>query len=45
MYTLGGGGIASLRTDAQGKGYAQLLLTEPVQVPAELARRFNLNTL
>ncbi|KAA1190531.1 DUF1446 domain-containing protein [Pseudohalioglobus sediminis] len=42
---LGGGGIASLRTDAQGKGYAQLLLTEPVQVPAELAHRFNLNTL
>jgi hypothetical protein len=33
---LGGGGIASLRTDPQGKGYAQLLLTVPVPVPADL---------
>ncbi|MEQ8802132.1 MAG: terpene utilization protein AtuA, partial [Haliea sp.] len=33
---LAGGGIASLRTDPQGKGYAQLLLTVPVPVPAEL---------
>ncbi|MFU8764173.1 MAG: acyclic terpene utilization AtuA family protein [Haliea sp.] len=33
---LGGGGVASLRTDPQGKGYAQLLLTVPVPVPADL---------
>lgn len=33
---LAGGGIASLRTDPQGKSYAQLLLTVPVPVPAEL---------
>lgn len=30
---LGGGGIASLRDDAQGKGYAQILLQVPVMVP------------
>jgi hypothetical protein len=34
---LGGGGIASLRNDAQGKGYAQLLLSTPVAVPADIA--------
>jgi Acyclic terpene utilisation family protein AtuA len=39
---LGGGGVASIRTDAQGKGYAQLLLTETVQVPRALAEQFNL---
>jgi hypothetical protein len=33
---LGGGGIASLRCDPQGKGYAQLLLCERIAVP----RRF-----
>ncbi|MEQ8516104.1 MAG: terpene utilization protein AtuA, partial [Chromatocurvus sp.] len=33
---LGGGGIASLRVDAQGKAYAQVLLTTPVTVPATL---------
>jgi hypothetical protein len=32
---LGGGGIASLRNDPQGKSYAQILLDMPVQVPAE----------
>ena len=42
---LGGGGIASLRTDPQGKGYAQLLLAEPVPVPRELAQQFDLETL
>jgi hypothetical protein len=42
---LGGGGIASLRTDAQGKGYAQLLLAESVQVPRSMATQFNLQTL
>lgn len=33
---LGGGGIASLRTDAQGKSFAQRLLALPVPVPAGL---------
>jgi Acyclic terpene utilisation family protein AtuA len=33
---LGGGGIASLRNDPQGKGYAQILLDVSVLVPAEL---------
>lgn len=33
---LGGGGIASLRTDAQGKGFAQKLLSHPVPIPADL---------
>ncbi len=42
---LGGGGIASLRTDPQGKGYAQLLLAEPVSVPRQLARQYKLETL
>jgi hypothetical protein len=42
---LGGGGVASLRTDPQGKGYAQLLLAEPVAVPRELAQQFSLETL
>ncbi len=31
---LGGGGIASLRYDPQGKSYAQLLMDFPVSVPA-----------
>ncbi|MFH5927413.1 acyclic terpene utilization AtuA family protein [Roseomonas xinghualingensis] len=31
---LGGGGVSSLRYDAQGKGLAQVLLDMPVQVPA-----------
>ncbi|MFC3614480.1 acyclic terpene utilization AtuA family protein [Lutimaribacter marinistellae] len=34
--TLGGGGVASLRNDAQGKGYAQELLALPVRVPQAL---------
>jgi hypothetical protein len=42
---LGGGGIASLRSDPQGKGYAQVLLAESVQVPRELAERFGLEIL
>lgn len=33
---LGGGGVASLRSDPQGKGYAQVLLTHPVSVPRAL---------
>ena len=35
---LGGGGIASLRIDPQGKAMAQQLLDMPIQVPAEMAR-------
>lgn len=34
---LGGGGIASLRNDPQGKGYAQLLLDYPIPVPPGIA--------
>jgi hypothetical protein len=34
---LGGGGIASVRMDSQGKAYAQMLLDHPVAIPAELA--------
>ncbi len=39
---LGGGGVASLRVDPQGKGYAQLLLVEPIQLPRSLADKFQL---
>jgi hypothetical protein len=34
---LGGGGMASLRYDPQGKTFAQMLMDMPVRVPAELA--------
>jgi hypothetical protein len=34
---LGGGGIASLRIDPQGKAMAQQLLDMPIPVPAEIA--------
>lgn len=34
---LGGGGVASLRADPQGKCYAQILLAAPVPVPRRLA--------
>ena len=33
---LGGGGVASLRNDPQGKSYAQILLQTPVRIPAAL---------
>jgi len=33
---LGGGGMASLRSDPQGKGYAQLLLQQTIEVPTNL---------
>jgi len=33
---LGGGGVASLRNDPQGKSYAQILLQTPVRIPAVL---------
>lgn len=34
---LGGGGPASLRNDAQGKGYAQILLAHTIPVPIDIA--------
>ncbi|MCQ8184654.1 acyclic terpene utilization AtuA family protein [Parvularcula maris] len=34
--SLGGGGIASLRNDPQGKGFSQVMLTIPVRVPERL---------
>jgi hypothetical protein len=34
---LGGGGVASIRNDPQAKGYAQLLLSCPIPVPAAIA--------
>jgi hypothetical protein len=33
---LGGGGMASMRNDALGKGMAQILLAMPVRVPIAL---------
>ncbi len=36
---LGGGGIASLRTDPQGKAMAQMLMDFPVRIPRALAER------
>lgn len=36
---LGGGGIASLRNDPQGKSYAQILLSTDIALPATLAAR------
>lgn len=35
-HSLGGGGVASLRIDPQGKAFAQQLLEFPVPVPSEL---------
>ena len=37
---LGGGGIASLRNDPQGKTYAQMLLDYPVAIPRSLMEQF-----
>ena len=34
---LGGGGIASIRNDPQGKGYAQILLTCLIEIPSKIA--------
>ncbi|MEM9668290.1 MAG: acyclic terpene utilization AtuA family protein [Pseudomonadota bacterium] len=36
---LGGGGVASLRNDPQGKGYSQILLQTPIQIPRRLIGR------
>jgi len=38
---LGGGGVASLRNDPQGKGYAQLLLCVPIAIPVALAEELS----
>jgi hypothetical protein len=38
---LGGGGVASIRNDPQAKGYAQLLLSCPVPVPAAIAENLS----
>lgn len=34
--SLGGGGVASLRIDPQGKAFAQQLLEIPIRIPASL---------
>ena len=39
---LGGGGVASLRADPQGKSYAQLLLTASIDIPRSLALQHGL---
>ncbi|MGB1580984.1 MAG: AtuA-related protein, partial [Nevskiales bacterium] len=36
-HSLGGGGVASLRADPQGKCHAQMLLDYPIPVPRALA--------
>ena len=36
---LGGGGVASIRNDAQGKGFAQIILETPILVPQEIANQ------
>ncbi len=36
-HALGGGGVASLRMDPQGKAFAQMLLDFPIDVPVEWA--------
>ena len=38
---LGSGGAASLRTDPQGKAFAQMALDFPVLVPAAIAKALN----
>lgn len=40
-HSLGGGGVASLRADPQGKCHAQMLLSYPVPVPRALAAQLN----
>ncbi len=42
---LGGGGIASLRSDPQGKGYSQILLAEMIPVTPAVAARHTLKQL
>jgi len=38
---LGGGGMASIRNDAQGKGFGQLMLDAPIRVSAAIAERIS----
>ena len=38
---LGGGGVASLRNDAQAKGYAQVLLARDILVSTQIARQLD----
>jgi len=38
---LGGGGVASIRNDAQGKGFGQILLAHPVAVPKTMADKLD----
>ncbi len=40
--SLGGGGAASLRNDAQAKGFAQILLAQTISVPADIAKALKL---
>ncbi len=43
--SLGGGGLASLRIDPQGKTFGQILLEAPVAVPAAMAARDKLTAV
>ncbi|MBL6689831.1 MAG: DUF1446 domain-containing protein [Pseudomonadales bacterium] len=36
---LGGGGVASLRSDTQGKSYAEILLDTPIEIPQQLIQK------
>ena len=38
---LGGGGMASIRNDAQGKGFGQLMLDASIPVSAEIAEKIS----
>lgn len=38
--SLGGGGIASLRNDPQGKAFAQILLDMPISIPPSLFEKY-----
>lgn len=40
---LGGGGMASLRNDPQGKSFGQMLLETPIAIPVGLARDLSLS--
>lgn len=40
--SLGGGGAASLRNDAQAKGFAQILLAQTIEVPSDIAKAIKL---
>ena len=40
--SLGGGGAASLRNDAQAKGFAQILLAQKILIPANIAKAVKL---